>query len=155
MKWECSRCGKCCAETLATTADGNVFGIYLEPAEVDRFPAVDVFPLLGRGDPVVVTAYQLGVNRCPNYKEEKNGSGRCGIYERRPLTCASFPVLGRTKVDVRCLGVKKLSPEGIDADSITSELAAHQEKLARMLERTPDEWIWPLNLKRWIPLPRA
>lgn len=154
MKWSCTRCGKCCASTLATAADGSVFGIYLEPSEIDRFPAADVFPLLGRGDPVVVTAYQLGQNRCPNYEEAQDGTGRCRIHETRPLTCRSFPVLGRARVDNRCLGVKKITG-GIDADSLAGELAAHQEKLVRMTERPPDDWIWPLNLKRWIPLPKA
>lgn len=148
-KFKCAQCGRCCTNTLFFK-NGNLFGPYLDPSEIDRFPADVIFPLLGRGDPIVVTAYQLGVNRCPNYAEE-NGVGRCGIYERRPKTCVAFPVIGRLNVTDACPTVRAMR-DGIDADSLTRELAAHQEKLDQMLGAPPNEFAWPLNKKCWVPL---
>ncbi len=149
-KFECTRCGNCCRETLAETPEGHLFGLYLEPNEIGRFPKEMVFPLLGRGDPVTIVAYQLGVNRCPNYAEE-SGLGRCRIYADRPLVCAAFPITSRRSVSPRCPGVQK-QKDGIDPDSVQGELAAHTKKLDGMVSREPAMFIWPLDKKRWIPL---
>jgi Fe-S-cluster containining protein len=151
--FKCNQCGACEESLLATAADGNVFGLYLEPHEIDRFPREVVFPLSGYGDPIVITAYQLGVNNCPHY-DKSGGVGRCRIYERRPLTCAAFPILARNKVSAVCPSVRKLT-DGVDVASVRPELAAHQSKLDAKLARPPDEWVWPLNKKCWIPLPKA
>lgn len=151
-KFECARCGNCCRETIAASPGGDLFGLYLEPDEIHLFPAEQVFPLLGRGDPITIVAYQLGVNRCPNYVEENGlGLGRCRIYAERPLVCAAYPITSRQSVSSRCPGVK-LQKDGIDADSVQAELAAHTKKLEGMVSQEPATWIWPLNKKCWIPL---
>jgi Fe-S-cluster containining protein len=150
-KFVCTRCGGCCASLLTTTPDGHIFGIYLEPSEIDRFPADAIFPLCARGplDSLVVTAYQLGANRCPNF-EEHDGVGKCLIHERRPIVCRAYPVISRYRVSPACLAVKRA--DGIDLASLTEEMAAHQKKLDRLLCQPPNEWVWPLNKKCWVPI---
>lgn len=148
-KFACSRCGKCCKETFYQAGD-YLFGIYLEPSEITKFPDGAVFPLFGRGQPVEVTAYQLGINRCPNY-EESGGLGRCKVYADRPLICKSYPVLGRFKVSSHCPVIQQAT-DGVDADSLGPELEAHSKKIEYMMLRAENEWIWPLNKREWIPL---
>lgn len=149
-RFECARCGKACRDTIWTNAGGDLFGLYLDAAEAERFPKDLIFPLLGRGDPIIATAWQLGVNSCPHYHEE-GGLAKCAIYPNRPKICAAFPVTSRTTVSPHCTAIRKLV-DGADADSLRNEIAAHQEKLEAMVSREPDEWMWPLNRKCWIPI---
>jgi Fe-S-cluster containining protein len=133
--------------------DGKMIGLYLEPSEIKYFPTEIVFPLLGRGDPIEITAYQLGVARCVNYVEEA-GVGRCAIYENRPRHCKSFPVVSRYKVAGACRGIARIT-DGVDRESLKDELAAHQEKLDLALAAPPNEFIWPLNIRDWVPIGEA
>lgn len=148
-RFVCSRCGLCCKDTLYQAGDYR-FGLYLEPSEIAKFPVEAVFPLFGHGQPVEVTAYQLGVNRCPNY-EESGGVGKCGIHADRPLVCRAFPVLGPSKVSQRCPAVAQ-AVDGVDADSLGSELDAHRKKIECMMSRKESEWVWPLNKREWLPM---
>lgn len=134
-----------------STSEGFTFGIYLEPKDVGNFPEGTVFPLFGKGTPIEVTAYQLGVNRCPNYQVQ-DGQGRCIIYKSRPLACKAFPVVSRTQVSRACPVVAQ-AVEGIDTDSLTGEIEAHREKMSKFLSPA-DEWMWPLNKKQWIRINR-
>jgi Fe-S-cluster containining protein len=139
----------CCKETLYQVGD-YLFGIYLEPSEITQFPDGAVFPFFGRGRPVEITAYQLGVNLCPNY-DESGGLGRCKVHADRPLVCRSFPVLGPFKVSSRCPVIRQAA-DGVDADSLGPELEAHLKKIECMMARPENEWVWPLNKREWILL---
>lgn len=149
-KFQCTRCGGCC-KALLDGRSGHLFGLFLDPSEIGLFPEGTVFPLLGSGTPVQATAYQLGVNRCPHYEEDPAGLGRCGIRERRPLACRAFPVISRFSVSGSCRSVRQ-NPDGLDRGSLKDELEAHDRKLGQMLERPQTEWVWPLELGRWIPV---
>lgn len=151
-RWACARCGACCKELLSQDG-GHLFGIYLDPSEAGFFPKDAVSPLLGRGDPIVITAYQLNVNRCPNYAEE-SGVGSCAIREHRPLVCRAFPVVSRFRVSTVCPGVRRLDGE-VDRDSLKPELEAHGKKLSQAVEMPDNEWVWPLNVKRWVRIKPA
>jgi Fe-S-cluster containining protein len=148
-KFACSRCGRCCKETFYRSQE-HLFGMYLDPSEIGNFPAEVVFPLFGRGKPVVATAYQLGVNRCPHYREEA-GLGGCGIYDSRPLSCRAFPVFGHLLVSAHCPVVRE-AKDGVDRDSLGPELEAHRKKVEFMMSRQENEWVWPLNRREWLPI---
>lgn len=148
-RFQCTRCGRCCKETLFSTGK-YLFGLYLDPAEASWFPKESVFPLLGRGDPPVATAFQLGLNRCPNF-EDSGGTGACRIYPNRPLSCIAYPVISPTKVAPGCPGVER-SGDGVDPESLSIEMAAHYRKTEQMISRPDNQWFWPLNLRQWIPM---
>lgn len=148
-KYSCARCGMGCKETLYQVGD-YLFGLYLEPSEISRFPGEAVFPLFGHGRPVEVIAYQLGVNRCPNYGEV-DGFGTCNVHAERPLVCRAFPVIGPFKVSKRCPAVARAT-DGVDADSLKPELEAHRKKIECLMARKESQWMWPLNKREWIPM---
>lgn len=150
-KFRCTGCGGCC-KRLLNDRSGRLFGLYLDPSETRLFPSDVVFPLLGTGNPVEITAYQLGVNQCVHY-EEAGGVGRCRIHAERPVACRAYPVIGAFEVTDQCLAVRQ-SPEGIDRDSLSDELAAHNKKIEQMLERPETQWVWPLDRREWIPIER-
>lgn len=149
-KYACLRCGMGCKETLYQIGE-YLFGLYLEPSEISKFPDEVVFPMFGHGQPIEITAYQLGVNRCPNY-EEVGGLGTCKVHVDRPLVCRAYPVLSPFNVSKRCPAVAQ-AVDGVDADSLKPELAAHRKKLELMMSRKESQWLWPLNKKEWIPVP--
>jgi Fe-S-cluster containining protein len=140
-----------CKDTLYQAGD-HLFGLYLEPSEIAQFPSDVVFPLFGHGVPVEITAYQLGVNRCPNY-EESGGLGTCKVYADRPLVCRAFPVLGPFNVAKRCPAVAQ-AVDGVDSDSLGAEIEAHRKKIECMMSRKETQWVWPLNKREWIPMER-
>lgn len=148
-RFSCTRCGACCKSLLATI-DGKLLGLYLDPSEIKSFPQDVIFPLVGHGNPVEITAYQLGVNRCPNFVEE-NGVGKYSIYATRPRICRAFPVISRYKVTESCPGIARLK-NGATRESLKDEIAAHQEKLDYAMTVPKNEWIWPLNKKEWVPI---
>lgn len=150
-RFNCTRCGGCCKATLFTNAQGNTVGLWLNPSETSLFPAEVVTPMAGHGNPIQVTAYQLSVNRCPHYEESPSGVGRCFIYNRRPTACRSFPVISRHRVSGACAAISRIK-DGVEPDSLTAELAAHDEEVAYDLSQPEPEWVWPLNERRWVPL---
>lgn len=125
-------------------ADGNDYGIYLSPEETSLFPAVSVFPLFKRnGD---VTAYQVGVDICPNLQAD----GKCGIYETRPLVCRTYPVHDRTILRSDCVFISEHQGEGINVNSLSAELESFREQERQAMSTPRNEWKWPLNLRRWV-----
>lgn len=147
--FDCSRCGACCTNIIGKSGELE-FGIYLEPKDIDNFSPESVFPLLGKGSSIEITAYQVGTINCPNYVE-KEGKGSCQIYDKRPLVCKSFPVISRFKLSEGCPAVQKAT-DGINLDSLKLEMQAHNQRVGQLAKNSVNEWIWPLNLKRWIPL---
>jgi Fe-S-cluster containining protein len=146
-RFSCTRCGGCC-KSLLTTVDGKLLGLYLDPSEIKSFPQDVIFPLVGHGKLPTITAYQLGVNRCPNFVEE-NGVGKCSIHTTRPRICRAFPVISRYKVAESCAGIARLK-NGATRESLKGEIAAHEEKLDYAMTVPTNEWIWPLNKKEWV-----
>lgn len=147
--WKCQRCGICCRATFHEV-DGNLLGLYLEPAEVGLFPEGTVFPLFGSGDPIKTVAYQLGLDQCPNY-EDAEGVASCRVYASRPLVCAAFPIIDGSRVSDGCPAVKQIQ-DGIDRESLKEELAVYGKKLDLMLDRPSIGYVWPLNKREWIRL---
>lgn len=149
--WACTRCGGCCKRLLFTSPEGRTIGLWLMPSETGLFPPEAVFPLAGHGSPVEVTAYQLGVDRCPHYRESPSGFGECGIHDRRPTACRAFPVLSRYRVSTACLAVSRIH-DGVEPGSLAAEMEAHGREVAHDLSHPPPDCVWPLDERRWVPL---
>lgn len=88
LRFECTRCSRCCRHT-----PGYVF---LSPADLDRLAAAaglsceEFFARYSR-------KVDLGLARRVSLKEKPNvdcilwENGGCSLYEARPLQCRSFP----------------------------------------------------------------
>jgi Fe-S-cluster containining protein len=86
-------CGSCCKD-LVVTIDRIASGLYLLPNELALFSDDIVFPCIGLDNsanlfnPEFIALYQMTANNCL-YLTEGN---KCGIYDKRPLVCRSFPL---------------------------------------------------------------
>lgn len=162
IDFNCSRCGKCCTNIL-TNINGNTFGLYLSVDDSTLFPSEVVFPLFGRGDPIQIKAYQLGVNQCPHF-QLGNSVGSCLIHEKKPLACRTFPLLSYDRFSKKlvlcksCPVVKTAYDKGeeFNKDSLISEISANNQKIEQLIkeitDNNQDEYMWPINKKEWIKI---
>lgn len=108
VDFRCTECGDCCrgfklplsaAEAVAWLRDGNPVEVLCEAIPwVEEPPATDLvaafkrersFPAMSGGLPIrvlVTLAVPLG-SGCPHLLADN----RCGIYERRPVVCRTYP----------------------------------------------------------------
>ena len=156
-KFECLRCGECCRNFHIESEYGTL-GLFLMPNERKLFLSYQIRPLYGAGikgrsrpRPQVTYAYQIVQNTCPHLTEEN----LCAIYEKRPVSCKSFP-LG-VMLDRRCIWVKQHYQEGESTPKSMLDLG-DLDKYEIMLfkyigiyaEKYPGKmWAWDLKTKKW------
>jgi len=156
MIFKCRKCGSCC-KNLTETMGEHRFGLLLTPKEAGLFPRELVKPYMGterkgrrRPRPAQITAYQLDADNCPHLGEDN----RCGIYDRRPLSCRAFPVhIGlvegelRVYASTRCKLAEESKNEPIGMNRETMNATARIQR--EIIQVT--QWMRPLNENKWIP----
>ena len=140
--------------------DGIIHGLALTYKETRLFPANLVSPqyAIGKRGPKHKTTYQLNVDICP-YINEKNG---CMIYDKRPLSCKSYPnepyPFGNVvDVDCKSIGSQMKSGEYREVDMPQAEKVAG-DKMMRYIwtrfrkYRKKGSKVWKFNLRtrKWM-----
>ena len=93
INFKCLRCGECC-KNLIHEVEGMLKGPSLWPDEIHLFLKNTISPSYGIGktsDSVNgIYMYQLNIDDCPHLTTSKE----CKIYDKRPLSCRVFPLIG-------------------------------------------------------------
>jgi len=136
--------------------------MFLTPEETRLFPRDHIFPLYGAGlkgrarpRPAYIFAYQMDLEPCPFFDQQTH---LCTNYDRRPVTCRSFPLVGSAAIasqDCQFLARFNVKEETfvINEETIREEREANRKGMlhvATHLQRQNLLWVWPLDLKRWI-----
>ena len=140
--------------------------MFLTSEEAKLFPSRLISPSLAFGvnKPKKVIAYQLNVDICPHLTE----TNQCRIYEKRPLTCKSFPfvttLVGSTispVVSTACPFISsKVKAEGLREVKLSSTEIESAQKMNRYLINQCQKhfnftvgsklWYFDLKTKKWI-----
>ena len=166
LKFECLKCANCCRELITPLpiGTGQIHqGLCLFEEETSLFSSEKVMPLGGYGvDPYnrrfKVVSFQFIENKCPHLKGRS-----CSIYDKRPLSCQSYPVSPNPRgfdtksfwIDPECSWAKKYMPEGNPKKvRLGEERFALSEILSRrMLMREAYRgllWLFDLKKMEWI-----
>ena len=149
--FQCQGCAKCCTNLIID----DEAGLLLLPEETHYFPADMISPCQAVGSypgdsKFTIITYQLNRNICPKLNDNK-----CTIYENRPITCRSFPVIDsstRPGLDVagECTEVKEIIEKygrGVRTNIPQGYGEAHE--VLRI--RTNPFYLLPnLSFKRWV-----
>jgi Fe-S-cluster containining protein len=112
MSSGCTTCnGACCREYLVHLSGRDAVTIARAQAlAIEQFvdivlqssPAVDGFALDDESDVYALALRRRPDGSCGLLIDLLDGSGRCGVYAQRPLTCAIFPLqLHHGSIDIR------------------------------------------------------
>lgn len=167
-RFECKRCGACC-KNMFDRAGESVFGMMLLPEERELFPG-NVKPYMAAGTkgrrrerPKKVFAYQMTLDTCPHLTE----SNVCSIYDKRPLACRAFPIVGRGMLSTKCPEIGADNPSEMPRPLLRSgnvsdgNLPIAREMPADMVnanqiismhirQNVGDLWEYNLKTDRWI-----
>lgn len=153
--FECNRCGYCCRNILEVF-EGVKRGLPLTEKETELFKSNFISPKLGFGlnEPSIVVLYQLNVNVCP-YVTNKN---ECEIYDKRPLICRSFPIVGGSISNkCRLFSYRKVGVSYTEPFSMERQLQASKKldsytinRLKKYFEKGIKLWEYNLLTNLWI-----
>jgi len=96
FRFECQRCGNCCSKlNLVLSLDELTMFV--------KFKITDIHYTITirKADGMILTIFPCkppGV-RCLGYMQDDTGRGSCIIYDKRPATCKSFPMVLRIYYD--------------------------------------------------------
>jgi Fe-S-cluster containining protein len=153
MSSGCTTCsGACCREYLVHLSGRDAVTIARAQAlAIDQFvdivlqssPAVEGYALGDDGDVFALALRRRDDGSCGLLIDLLDGSGRCGIYAERPLTCAVFPLrLHNGSIDIRDDVICEPSGRRIT----TVDFAAARS----LLVRTAYDWnVYGRIVERW------
>lgn len=157
--FECKKCGYCCRNLLKDLG-GFVNGLFLTPKKARLFPSNVISPQRANGvkRPKHIISYQLNVKVCP-YIDDEN---ECMIYDKRPLTCKSYPNEpyphgNMISVECKSVGSQMKDGEFCEVDISATEMEAG-DKLLRYLstclrkycKRNSKLWTYDLRTRKWV-----
>ncbi len=147
-KFKCKGCGKCCSpESLGDAPSGfprfTSFAFHVRPANLALFDweAEELKKLGAKVVPLtivydtdsstsIVLQYTLSTKKCPFLK-----SGKCKIYDKRPLCCRYFPVTTGNISDFKSSSME-IRPSKCQNDKVEWDKVGEVEKkeLLKMLK---------------------
>ena len=172
LVWKCSRCGKCCVNTV-NKVGGVKFGMNLLPHETLMFPRQYVRPMVGLGDfledrnePEFILLYQNISKPCVYYDDLARS---CRIYDDRPLVCRCFPLepkFGGVFAHLECPELRKIfkgrrTMFSSEVEGLEAEIKAVQEykwyyytvfELNVMKVDLRKRWYYDFTNERWCEL---
>jgi len=167
--FECLKCGNCCRHLLEEDEKFGVMGPTLFSKETKLFPSKFISPQLGVGlnkrgtGPKHVVLYQLNVDTCPHLSE----SSECGIHQKRPLVCRSWPTTFRSFDSVKSLRCRFMQEKGskereqlaflpfLYAPEEVEAYGKFSEARRELLQKYPYFitkvlWVFDLKTKKWV-----
>jgi Fe-S-cluster containining protein len=153
MSSGCTTCnGACCREYVVHISGRDAVTIARAQAlAIEQFveivrqpsPAVDSFALDDESDVYALALRRRPDGSCGLLIDLLDGSGRCGVYAQRPLTCAVFPLrLHHGSIDIRDDVICEPSGRRIT----TVDLSAAR----KLLVSTAYEWnVYGRIVERW------
>jgi Fe-S-cluster containining protein len=144
LRFKCNGCGKCCGHLLSYQDDLR-FGLYLSPKEALLFPEECISPLFKYYNTII--AYQVSVDRCPHLTKDN----KCAIYDNRPLTCQSFPMVSLVEMAAELCPVTSAHKfEEWDLSVMQSEISAIKTQAEEAVVLPQATAMYLYDKKQWI-----